>query len=570
MKKDSLFYPKNLLEKNLEKFKKTVQNIEEPHKLLTFIKRSGVLIYNQTDKDLKDTIYLKLKCFTNNKEIQNFICIVDEINNILTNLQNIILDILKRNPISIIDYIIFINQELNYIEAKEQLIHHMDSEMLLRTVKVLIRDYNHVLRKHKHLLFTKHIYKEVLILKCYLNIQDVLNDYIYAWMLEGVEISIKQQKLYIKENINNKDFNLMRQTHLSVLSTKEIFKNMLSEEQVDLSFSDIQEYLKESLYTDGNIKFKDISLQYWIQFWITLQKLASKKTNYIIRSKKQWVEAIAKEIPYNVVDKIFDYFVFSNKSIDLYDCPFIKIHDKYMIIPRYVINTIPSEALFSLFRVEQMSEINQKGTYFENLIIKILLDKKIKVFAGIKVNTKGETYEIDGGFLLQNTLFIIEAKTLKVPKDYPSYVGVKEALDVYYSKFERNFKFFTTHKMELIVNRLKVNKNQIKKIIPLFISNIPIREITINSILVTDIYAFESYFLKRPMNKIFIDNQERRILVQEIGKEYFKKSYLDKQFINFVKQNFTYKLNESTLTMRVEKTISDIEIKRYDFISVVN
>lgn len=575
MKKvDSNFYPKKILEKDYVEFKNIISKIGNNHELIEFIKKSGVLINSKHIKydELEDYIY-NLLTQREDEEVSKFLNEVKLLKDYSISLSNEIETILKALSLTIFDYIEYINKEFIDKISIDFESYDIVCEMFPRMLGLLLMRYNHLFSRNK-IFSDKKVSMEMIELLNYLvNLEVILDEYIYTWMLNGAEIVKKNNKILINENAQSRDFIITRETHLDFLQTKElsIAINNFSLEENQLSKTDIKEFLKESFYNCDDLYFQGVLLDYWIEFWIELQDVANTKKIYIQKSKKQWIDILSKNISKDVVCRIFDYFIFNDRSIDLFDSPFIKIDDKYLIIPIFIINTNPSEALFSLFRVNGMKELNKKGIRFEKSILKVLNTNKIQCFGQCIAHTKNDTYEIDGGFLLKNTLFIIEAKTLKVPKDFPSYIGVNEALEEYYMKFLRNFNYFVNNKSKELSQKLKVNQDKIKHIIPLFISNIPVKEtMKYDKILITDIYAFESYFYKRPMQRIILNQMSKELDIYQAGREYLSNNYSDDTFIPFVMENYTYEMNKSIIKKRNYPINHDLSLNRYEFVKTIN
>ncbi|WP_166689725.1 hypothetical protein [Bacillus albus] len=241
-------------------------------------------------------------------------------------------------------------------------------------------------------------------------------------------------------------------------------KQYLCEDEVFYSIA-IGEFL---LTHDLNIKCLNVSLTEWIRAY-TIIILESKKElenrfnngyvrpislgNWtIFREKKYWKKLFVKRgISRTSTDIIIEKFIFNNDSKDLLDCPFIEFNGALVLIPSIAASIDPSMSLVSLL-VNNNIDISFKGTGLETDVLKALNTKGI-LAKRLKQSHKGETFECDAAFELNNELFFVEIKAFGQPSTYREYYNLLLKLYAHQPKAkETSDERSTTEQLERIAD----------------------------------------------------------------------------------------------------------------------
>ncbi|MBU5220813.1 hypothetical protein KQI67_30180 [Bacillus albus] len=241
-------------------------------------------------------------------------------------------------------------------------------------------------------------------------------------------------------------------------------KQYLCEDEVFYSIA-IGEFL---LTHDLNIKCLNVSLTEWIRAY-TIIILESKKElenrfnngyvrpislgNWtIFREKKYWKKLFVKRgISRTSTDIIIEKFIFNNDSKDLLDCPFIEFNGALVLIPSIAASIDPSMSLVSLL-VNNNIDISFKGTGLETDVLKALNTKGI-LAKRLKQSHKGETFECDAAFELNNELFFVEIKAFGQHSTYREYYNLLLKLYAHQPKAkETSDERSTTEQLERIAD----------------------------------------------------------------------------------------------------------------------
>ncbi|MEH6933984.1 hypothetical protein, partial [Bacillus sp. JJ783] len=238
----------------------------------------------------------------------------------------------------------------------------------------------------------------------------------------------------------------------------------LCEEEIFYSIA-IGEFL---LTHDLNIKCLNVSLAEWIRAY-TIIILESKKElenrfnngyvrpislkNWtIFQERKYWKKLFVKRgISKTSSDIIIDELIFDNDAKDLLDCPFIQFNGALILIPSIAASIDPSMSLISLL-VNNNIDISFKGTGLENDVLKALNTNGI-LAKRLKQSHRGETFECDAAFKLNNDLFFVEIKAFGQPSTYREYYNLLLKLYAHQPKIkETSNERSTTEQLERIAD----------------------------------------------------------------------------------------------------------------------
>lgn len=296
------------------------------------------------------------------------------------------------------------------------------------------------------------------------------------------------------------------------------FSNELTDFNELLAWGTLKSYLHtDDIYT----LIDDVPIIYWIKAYAALIRYA-KRVNFInscrrffliraflgkgllIRRRNEWIELFTQiGIPQECANRIFDSLIYSKKSSDLYDFPFVRIKNKYMIVPALLNVAHPGKLLKSRFRQNDFN-ISQKGKLFEKEIVNMLKQHGLPV-AQFHRKHDGEDYECDVAFLLDDTLFLCECKD-NGDKYLYDYVANFYENDV--AQMERISNFFEAH-TEIIHEEFKkigYSKIRFKKVQKLLIYNTVFHSILkVKDVSVVDYERFVAVFRRGDLDKRICD-----------------------------------------------------------------
>ena len=292
------------------------------------------------------------------------------------------------------------------------------------------------------------------------------------------------------------------------------FSNELTDYYEILAWGTVKSYLHTyNIYT----LIDDVPIIYWIRAYAALIRYA-QRVNFInsfrgfflirallgkcllVRHRNEWVDLfIQVDIPEESANKIFNRLTYNKKSSDLYDFPFVKTKNKYMVIPALLNVAHAGKLLKSRFRQNDFN-ISQKGKLFEKEIISMLEKHNVPVVQ-LHRRHKGQDYECDIIFLLDDTLFLCECKD-NGDKYLYDYVADFYKNDI--TQMERISEFFEAHS-DMIVDEFKKSGMQnvrFKKIQKFLIYNTVFHSILkIKDIHVVDYERFIAVFRRGDLDK---------------------------------------------------------------------
>lgn len=259
----------------------------------------------------------------------------------------------------------------------------------------------------------------------------------------------------------------------------------------------------------------------------------------LVKSKDDWIELFTKYgIPGDKASIIIKYLTFTRDSIDFFDCPFVKIKDRLILIPSLCARISASTSIISNLSKNDFN-ISFKGDNFEKTVRSAIEEKGIepkKLYSIVKKEeNKTDEYECDIAFYLGKDLYLCECKAFIQPKTSRGFFELehkkKEALvqlkriSTYY---EENIKVVNK---ELGMNEYKKPKNVYKILIitPMLGKEEQIDETTF----IVDASAFKS-FLDRQKPALIFNNKKYELRNTRFD-QLFDGGISSKKLINYLK-----------------------------------
>jgi hypothetical protein len=177
--------------------------------------------------------------------------------------------------------------------------------------------------------------------------------------------------------------------------------------------------------------------------------LAKTKNDWIKFFNRKGIDECSAEI---IIDKL----TFNRKSEDLIDCPFVSIDDQLVILPTLVANVDVTRALSSNF-LNQNANLNFKGKFFEERILALLKSKGITA-SQLYTKHKGEEYECDVAFVINNHLFFVECKAHVQPFTTRQHCNHLRKLYSDVQQFKRIWNFYKKN-IDIVKKELKLKEN---------------------------------------------------------------------------------------------------------------
>ncbi len=341
-------------------------------------------------------------------------------------------------------------------------------------------------------------------------------------------------------------YDYIKEAEISNIASKDpwYFSNELKAFEELIAWGTIKTYLHTD---DLDALVDDVPIRYWIKTYVILTKYSSKVNfinsiynfNFIRtflskiffeKSQEAWMSLLVQQgIPEEYVDKIFRCLVYNKRSSDLYDFPFVKVKNKYMIIPALLQIAHPGELLKSRFRQNDFN-ISEKGKSFEKEIIDLLHKRNIPVIQ-IKRKNEGKEYECDLVFAFGETLFLCECKD-NGDKHIFNY-----ATDFYEKDLQQAKRIFDFYEKRVDEIRKEfANKNikigRIKRVEKMLIYNTVFHSIIEqDGIKVVDSERFISYFRRGDLDK-------RICQLYKGPLDCLNGMFTDAKFIKYLKSNY--------------------------------
>ena len=367
------------------------------------------------------------------------------------------------------------------------------------------------------------------------NFWNELNDVLEYWKYSEVEITEKDDgKIYfnitddtfeLNNHISNERFLNLRHGWQFNEITKILSKyNKLEEEKIEnllLNSNKSLDTLFATLYFGSpllNEKIEGLLLTEWIKAYqllksesdtflkkqkkiqsLNLEKVCLSKTEY--EWKKLFMQSgFTKEQS----EEIIRFFTFNSKSLDLVDCPFIKVDDKLVVVPTLTKHADTARALASNFLNRDVN-LSFKGQGFEDRTKVGLLINGITTGSLYK-RTNGTEYECDVAFILEDDLFFIECKAHVQP-----FTGRQHANHLYklYKEtyqINRIADFFETN-IQIVKEQLDLNENfSPKNIYRILLTTSMIgTPMFINGVYIVDESSFTMFIDRNPPSLTYVN-----------------------------------------------------------------
>ncbi len=406
----------------------------------TFVDRSGKLKYDE----------MILNIETNNSKILNYFEELKIINLLFAEerkMQSFIEIIPKKKRLANVLYY----NNYNYMKSKRKTKSNkkLDPEISLDGVAIL---YNSTI---KTLVYDNEIWNDGFLYNgfcCFYDKKSIENSVEYtllsrnthdwgtlfcAWKQGFVTISKENENIYLKY-VNSSKLTWFRKSKAKLQIYNNIYEmliamfasiyssypsNEFSNVYDNVALDTVRNYLH---IDDSNTRANNIPIKYWLIAYRSLIRY-SQKVNFInsiyrynilrfllsnlllMKKDNSWKKLFIKSgIPKEYADEIFEALVFTKKSTDLYDFPFVKVKEKYMIVPALLHFAEAGQVLKSRFR-QQDFNISEKGKGFEKEIKGIIQSNNIPAIS-IHRKESGSDYECDLAFVLDETLFLCECK----------------------------------------------------------------------------------------------------------------------------------------------------------------
>lgn len=360
------------------------------------------------------------------------------------------------------------------------------------------------------------------------------NDILEYWKYSKVTVSQKfncEKKMF---EIKDKDF------ELNILVSNERFNNLRLGWQMEgvgkaskmiNNIPDIesfmfeenckQEYSFARLYFGSTLldeKINNITLKRWIESYQLLKKeslkfLKKQKTikTYnlanicVCKTNYEWKKFFRQNgYSEEETEIIIQFFTFDNKSLDLVDCPFIKIDDKLVIIPSLTVNADSSRALSSNF-LNRNINLDFKGKGFENRS-KEVLDLNNIINDSVYKKTDSTEYECDLAFVVDGDLFFVECKAHVQPYTVRQHTNHLFKLYQETNQINRIADFFTSN-LSIVIEQLKLDKTFVPQNVHkiLLTTSMIGAPLFVNGVYIIDESAFTMFINRTPPEVKYID-----------------------------------------------------------------
>lgn len=283
----------------------------------------------------------------------------------------------------------------------------------------------------------------------------------------------------------------------------------------------------------------------------------------ICKTKYTWINYFVDVgIRKKKAEKILEFMTFDNTSNDLFDCPFIKIDDEYVLIPTASFLTDSARTIM-LNMCNRGIDVSIKGHRFESLIRKTLSMANVKF-----INLEKKDYECDTVFAMGNDLFFVELKNLNYPTTYREYIRNIDEIHQACIQLERIVRYYSQEKnISIIKDRLNIEKiNSIYKIV---VTNTSQGEkLVFNETYVTDATIFTGYFERRPPQ--LVEVEQRVLTTKPLFEHYYLGDLNTKQFIELIEKNPLVEQNKRRIKYQTFDYKEQLGVMLTDFAVKVN
>jgi hypothetical protein len=341
------------------------------------------------------------------------------------------------------------------------------------------------------------------------------------------------------------------------------------------------EFINEYLFmNDLTIEFDGISLAEYVRAYSVVEMECKKfmKTRKrinvsfkdialndvcIAKTKNKWINNFVEAgIRKSSARKILNFMTFSDQSNDLFDCPFIRIGNDYVVVPSASFITDSSRAILLNLNSKEIN-ISIKGNTFENIIRETVGNTGIKC-----INLDKKDYECDAVFALENDLFFVEAKNLNHPTTYRDYTRNLDEIQEACVQLERIVNYYTLDKnISHIKSILGINRiDSVNKIV---LTNTSQGEkLKFNDTYVIDDTLFLGYFNRRSPQIVEIDGNI--VISRTLFEEYYEGNINTKQFIGLIEKSPLVESNKRRIEYRTFNYIESLGVSLTDFSVKIN
>ncbi|MGE7907516.1 hypothetical protein ACQKNS_24410 [Peribacillus sp. NPDC094092] len=367
-----------------------------------------------------------------------------------------------------------------------------------------------------------------------------LNDILEYWKYSDVNVSVKDDgkvffeivddKFELNNLISNERFNNLRQgwqmSEIGEMQKMHYGRNDTPFDTILPQITTRLNYLFSTLYFGSPLleeKINRIEIKQWIRAY---QILIDESKRFLKRQRTLNVYNLDKVCISKSIYKwkkffqqngfsieesetIIEYFTFDKKSLDLIDCPFVKIDDSLIILPSLTSQADASRALASNFLNKNIN-LDFKGIGFEERS-KVGLEMNGIKNSGLYKKIDKTEYECDIAFILNNDLVFVECKAHVQPYTTRQHASHLYKLYKETSQLNRIADFFEEN-LSIVREQLKLDEG--------FVPNKVHRILLTTSMIGTPLYVNGVHIIDESSFTMFIDRVPPSL-------EYFEKgSYI--------------------------------------------
>jgi hypothetical protein len=321
---------------------------------------------------------------------------------------------------------------------------------------------------------------------------NVLNDMVDYWRYNDctmnqknktINFEPKLKEVYLANDISLKRFETRREKLNIELEYLDFSKHVINHRTNQLPPK--QFVSKDEIATYYNCKqyfyletldqvILDVPFKEWIRAYSVLKIISNdfikqrdfsqelKLSTVCLLLNKQQIESHFYEFGISIgnMQKIIDRLTYGSKDTDLFDTPIINFKEnEYIIMPSLAINTDIARVLMCNF-LKKKSNMDFKGTGFENQVLKELSEKGIKcsgLYAKGKLvgDSEERPFQCDVAFILNEDLYLCECKSFSQPTTHRGFynlIGKKQ--DTTNDQFKKIADFY---KLNIDIVRAKLN-----------------------------------------------------------------------------------------------------------------
>lgn len=283
----------------------------------------------------------------------------------------------------------------------------------------------------------------------------------------------------------------------------------------------------------------------------------------IAKSKYKWINKFVDVgIRRNKAETILNLMTFDSTSNDIFDCPFIKMGDDYVIIPSATYITDSSRAILLNLNSRKIN-VSIKGDEFEKLIRQSVINSKLRC-----IHLEKKDYECDAVFAIENDLFFVESKNLNHPTSYREYARNLDEIHEASTQLERIVEYYTaTSNIDEIKNKLGIE--QVDSVTKIVVTNSSQGDkIKINGTYVIDDTCFIGYFERRPPQIVEVEGEI--VVTTPLFKEYYQGKISREQFLKLIEKSPIVEQNKRRVGYHTFDYSEQLGVKFNDYFVKVN